>query len=145
MRWLALALIIGALCGCVHPSVKGEVPTVLVQTSPPTPGIETVALTGALDGRLIARDGCFFVRSRSGYATDEVQIVWSSHFRLIREGERVGVLNTLTGEKAFAGDWIQAGGGLVDALHEGIQQRDLAQNCGGPWVGVHTARVGTPP
>ena len=144
LRALMLLLPAVAIFGCAHRRAHGDAPTALVRFAPPRAGMEGVFLTGALDGRLVVRDGCFRIRGGARYPDREPQIVWHNHFQLIHEGGRPGVLDTLTGAKVFAGDWVQTGGGVLLELHERVEQRGLGERCGGPWVSVNKARPGKP-
>ncbi|MET0327339.1 MAG: hypothetical protein ABW163_01065 [Luteimonas sp.] len=129
IRWLSASVVL-ATTACVHSAIT-PAPNDLIRFTPPPAGVELVYTTGLLAGRLQHRDGCFRVVPRHGDGPAQV-VIWPHDYVAVERGGRRGVMDA-KGRTVFDGERVRLGGGVVDALHAGILNRERAAACGGPY------------
>lgn len=105
--------------------------------APPPENAEVVHLTAAAEGGLVYEQGCFKLRMRGQPLQT---IIWHSHFSLISQYGKPGVLDENSGESAFAGDDIRIGGGVVESVGSNVENYALATKCGAPYTSANTLR-----
>lgn len=125
------------LAGCVHTSNEQEEALPLVRFPPPPENAEVVHLTAAAEGTLVYEQGCFKLRRRGQPLHT---IIWHSHFSLLSQDGKPGVLDENSRESAFAGDDIRIGGGVIESVGSNVENYALAIECGAPYTSANTLR-----
>ena len=126
-----------ALASCAHKGSEQTEAPLLLRFLPPPEDAEVVYLTAAAEGRLIYEDGCFKLRTRG---QPPQTVIWHSHFSGINRNGKPGIVDENTGISAIAGDYVRIGGGVVDSIGDNVEDRALAQGCGGPYTSANTLR-----
>ena len=126
-----------ALASCAHKGSEQTEAPLLLRFLPPPEDAEVVYLTAAAEGRLIYEDGCFKLRTRG---QPPQTVIWHSHFSLLSQDGKPGVLDENSRESAFAGDDIRIGGGVVESVGSNVENYALAMKCGAPYTSANTLR-----